>query len=119
VNNKILEEVACLDSRIEFEISMVMDSLKCRADKILEIYKGDMGQYVFDALSDQIETRYCEIKDWLKDEFFLRFNDEIFLTNLESVPIIPTKIDCHVDAEVIKHNRQNYMQHFIAEKLLK
>jgi hypothetical protein len=113
-----VDEIMGLENQIEFEMLKVLDLMQCRVAKIIEAQKIDMGQYVFDALKDQNEKRYAEIRDCLKDEFLMRFNDEIFLTNHQSVPIIPTKIDCHIDADIINHNRENFHQYFIVEKLL-
>jgi hypothetical protein len=55
--------------------------------------------------------------DWLAKEYFLRFNDELFLGSLDSVPVIPTKINTHVDKDVISDNRESFSKYFFEGRM--
>lgn len=78
-----------------------------------------MTAELYDGFRKDQDQRYTEIKDWLAKEYFLRFNDELFLGNIESVPVIPTKTNTHIDSEVILDNRKNFSKYFFEDRMKK
>lgn len=113
VVNKIKEVEAQIGSALESLLSL----MKIRAQKILESHQEDMTAELYDSFRKDQDQRYTEIKDWLAKEYFLRFNDELFLGSLDSVPVIPTNTNSHVDNEVISDNRENFSKYFFKGRM--
>ena len=116
-NKVIINEFEGIDSQIGNALENILSLMKIRAEKILESHQQDMSVDLYDNLRKDQDQRYAEIKDWLAKEYFLRFNDELFLGNLESVPVIPTKTSSHIDSEVISDNRENFSKYFFEGRM--
>lgn len=106
---------------VEAQVGSALDSLlllmKFRAEKILEGHQEFMPAELYEDFRKDQDQRYTEIKDWLAKEYFLRFNDELFLGSLDSVPVIPTKINSHVDKDVISDNRESFSKYFFEGRM--
>ena len=113
VANKIKEVEAQIGSALESLLSL----MKVQAEKILEGHQELMPAELYEDFRRDQDQRYAEIKDWLAKEYFLRFNDELFVGNLESVPVIPTKTNSHVDKDVISDNRKNFSKYFFEGRM--
>lgn len=91
--------------------------MKIRAEKVLEIHQEDMSPELYEGFRKDQDQRYSEIKDWLAKEYFLRFNDELFLGNIGAVLVIPTKTNSHVDKDMISDNRKNFSKYFFKGRM--
>lgn len=111
-NKVIINEIEGIGSQIGNALENVLSLMKIRAEKILAGLEEDMPAELYEGFRKDQDQRYAEIKDWLAKEYFLRFNDELFLGNIEAVPVIPTKINSHVDKDVISDNRKNFSKYF-------
>lgn len=113
VVNKFKEVEAQIGSTLESLLSL----MKVRAEKILEGHQEFMPAELYEDFRRDQDQRYAEIKDWLAKEYFLRFNDELFLGSLDSVPVIPTKTNIHVGKDVILDNRENFSKYFFEGRM--
>lgn len=91
--------------------------MKIRAEKALEIHQEDMSPELYEGFRKDQDQRYSEIKDWLTKEYFLRFNNELFLGHVEAVPVIPTKTNSYVENDVIADNRRNFSEYFFERRV--
>lgn len=116
-NQVIVNEIKEIESQVGVMIESVLSLLKTRAEKILEDHQEFMPAGLYEDMKDNQDKRYAEIKEWLFNEYIIRFNHELFLGHIESVPIIPTQTDSYVDQSIIADNRKNFAQYFFDEAM--
>jgi hypothetical protein len=116
-NKVVINRIEEIDSLIGDALENVLSLMKIRAEKILESHQENIPTEIYEDLQKDQDKRYAEIKDWLAKEYFLRFNDELFVSNIVSVPVIPTKTNSHVDKDVISDNRKNFSKYFFEGRM--
>ena len=116
-NKVIINEIEGIGSQIGNALENFLSLMKVRAEKILKGHQELMPAELYEDFRRDQDRRYTEIKDWLAKEYFLRFNDELFLGNIEAVPVIPTKLNSHVDKDVISENRKNFSKYFFEVRM--
>lgn len=116
-NKLIIKNIEEFDSHIANALENVLSLMKIRAEKVLEIHQEDMSPELYEGFRKDQDQRYSEIKDWLAKEYFLRFNDELFLGHIEAVPVIPTKTNSYVENDVIADNRRNFSEYFFERRM--